>query len=241
MIAYPPLDTLKPVADGIYIVDSLLPGVVGKIFAARMTVIRLGDGTLLLHSPTRFQDILNQELNGIGQIRHLVAPDPAHWMFLPQWQDRYPTATTWAAPGLRSRSKPRKRGVRLDYDLGSAAPAEWGEDIELVMIPGGFGFHEAAVFHHPSRTLVLTDLVQNLEPGKLARPLRPLPRLLGIAPPMGGTPLHLRWVINLRRNEASAATHRLLDLEPERVLFAHGLWFRDNGTTALRSALRWLL
>lgn len=48
---YPPLDTPKPVAPGVFIVDSLLPGLVGRIVPARMTVIRLPDGGLLLHSP----------------------------------------------------------------------------------------------------------------------------------------------------------------------------------------------
>ncbi len=63
---YPPLDTPKPVAQDVFIVDSLLQGLVGRIMPARMTVIRLPDGGLLLHSPTRFSLALKQKLEALG-------------------------------------------------------------------------------------------------------------------------------------------------------------------------------
>jgi hypothetical protein len=66
-VAYPPLDTPKPIADGIFIVDSTLPGLLGKVLPVRMTVIRLPDGTLLLHSPTRLTEALRQALLRLGR------------------------------------------------------------------------------------------------------------------------------------------------------------------------------
>jgi hypothetical protein len=240
-LPYPPLDTPKPIADGVYIVDSELPGLRGTIFPARMTIIRLPSGDLILYSPTRFTDGLHRELDRLGEVRHLVAPSTAHWMFVGQWQTRYPQATTWAAPGLRDRSGPRRQRLRLDCDLPSEAPPEWAEDIVLVTIAGALGYREAALFHRPSRTLTLTDLVQNLEPSHLPLAARLVPRLLGIAAPHGGTPLHLRALIYPRRAHVLKAAQRLLVLEPERVIFAHGTWFREHGAEALRRALGWLV
>ena len=49
-VGYPPLDTLKHVAEDIFIVDSLLPGALGHLLPVRMTVVRLHGGDLLLHS-----------------------------------------------------------------------------------------------------------------------------------------------------------------------------------------------
>lgn len=240
-MTYPPLDTLKAVAADIFIVDSALPGLLGKVLPARMTVIRLADGSLLLHSPVRFAVQLKTELQAIGQIAHLVAPNIAHWIFLRDWQQACPGAATWAAPGLRERRQVKRSGVQLDHDLGETAPAVWGDTVKLVMVRGGFGFHEAALFHQPSRTLVLTDLVANLELPKLPKMARPIVRLLGMAAPTGMPPLYLRAVIKLRKQAAVRAASRLLDLCPDRVIFAHGRWFETDATASLRQSLRWLL
>ncbi len=238
---YPPLDTPKPVADNLFIVDSLLSGLLGTVLPARMTVIRLPDGELLLHSPTRFSPQLKRQLEALGRIRHLVAPNVVHWTFLRGWQNACPEAVTWAAAGLRERSQPRRSGVRLEHDLPEQAPAAWGGVIGLETVRGGLGFREVALFHRPTRTLVLTDLVLNLEAGKLPAPLRPVARAFGSVAPDGMPPPYVRAVIRLRRDEAARAAARLLALQPERVVFAHGRWFETDGAAALRRSLRWLL
>lgn len=97
------------------------------------------------------------------------------------------------------------------------------------------------MFHIPTRTLVLTDMVLNLEAAKLPLLLRPLIRLAGMTAPDGMPPPYLRVVVRLRRREAALAAARLLGLQPERVIFAHGSWFKQDGTAALRRSLRWLL
>ena len=240
-VAYPPLDTPKPVADGVFVVDSLLPNPIGAVAGVRMTVIRLPDGGLLLHSPTRFGQALRAELEAIGPIRHLVAPNFAHWTFLKGWQDAVPGTTSWAAPGLRDRAPVRRSGLRLDHDLGDTAPAEWGGAIGMVPVPGGAGFREMALFHAPTRTLVLTDLVINLEAPKVPAAFLPVAWLFGVLAPDGMPPPYLRAVVRWRHAEAAAAAARLVALAPERVVFAHGRWFRRNGTEHLRRSLRWLL
>lgn len=238
---YPPLDLPKRVAEDVVVVDSLLPGPLGTELPVRMTVLRLPDGALLLHSPTRYSPALAEALAALGPIRHFVAPNIAHWTFLRDWQRAFPEATTWAAPGLRQRGQVRRSGLRLDHDLGTIPPAAWGGVIGLVTVPGGFGFHEVALFHAPSRTLILTDLVLNLEAARLPALLRPLARLFGSTAPDGMPPPYLRAVIRLRRRAAMHAAEQLLALLPERVIFAHGQWFARDGAAALRHSLRWLL
>ncbi len=238
---YPPLDTPKPVAEDVFIVDSVLPGLLGAVLPARMTVIRLPDGDLLLHSPTQFSLTLKRQLETLGRIRHLVAPNIAHWMFLKGWQESCPDAITWAAPGLRARSQVRRSGVRLEHDLPEQAPSAWSEAIELVAVPGGLGFREVTLFHRPTRTLVLTDLVLNLEAEKLPAAMRLVARAFGCVAPDGMPPPYLRTVIKLRRRDAASAARSLLALQPERVVFAHGRWFESDGVAALRRSLRWLL
>jgi len=241
LATYPPLDTLKPVTDDVWIVDSGPVRVMGMPLPVRMTAIRLGNGDLWLHSPTRYDESLRAELERHGRIRHLLVPNMAHWMFVRDWQERCPDAVTWAAPGVRERGSVKKSGLRIDRDLGDAAPAEWSDVMEHVVVPGGAGFREIDVFHRPSRTLVLTDLVVNLEPAKLPLPMRFLARLSGVLAPNGKPPIYLRLVIRLRRRAATDAASRLLALAPERVIFSHGRWFDRDGAAALRRSLTWLL
>jgi hypothetical protein len=240
-MTYPPLDMLKPLADGVYIVDSELPGWIGRFLPIRMTVIRLPDGSLLLHSPTRLAETLRQALLRIGPVSHLVAPNLAHWTLLWSWQEEFPQATTWAAPGLRARRQVRKSGIRLDYDLPREAPPAWGDAIELIMVEGGFGFHEAVLFHRPSRTLVLTDLVVNLELEKMPAWARPVARLFRSTAPDSMPPTYLRFVVRMRRQAAAGAVTRMLALGADRAVFAHGTIFEGDVTSRLRHSFRWLL
>jgi hypothetical protein len=60
----------------------------------RMTIIRLSSGALWLHSPTRLAPGLGTEINVLGAVGHLVAPNSARWMHLEAWQRAHPNATT---------------------------------------------------------------------------------------------------------------------------------------------------
>lgn len=235
-MAYPPLDVPKPVATDFWIVDS----VIGPRAPVRMSVVRLGNGDLLLHSPTRYEPSLHHALEQLGRIRHLVAPNIAHWTFIKGWQDAVPGTQVWAAPGLRERGQVRRSGLRIDHVLGDRAPPDWADEIEQAVVPGAAGFSEVAMFHRPSRTLLLTDLVQNLEPSKLPWVLRGFAWLFGMLAPTGRAPAHLRAIVHMRGREAAAAARRMIGWQPERVLLTHGRPFDPDGAAKLRRSLAWL-
>jgi hypothetical protein len=239
-ITYPPIDHLKPVAENVWLVDSGPMTTLGLSMPVRMTVIRLASGDLLLHSPTQFSFPLKAELDALGPIRHLVAPNIAHWTFIETWQSHCPEAETWAAPGLKERGAVARSRLRIDHVLSEQAPPAWAGEIAQVVVPGAANFHEVAFFHQASRTLVLTDLIVNLEPKKLPPHMAVGARLIGSAAPGGKAPIYLRLVIAAQRQAASRAAQQLLAFAPERVIFAHGDWFETTGTERLREALHWL-
>lgn len=236
--AYQPVDTPKPLADDVWVVDS---GPLHGILPLRMTVIRLPDGGLLLHSPTQVTPALQHALDELGPVRALVAPNLVHWMYLPAWQRAYPQAQTWAVPGLRDRAQVKQAGVVIDHDLSGTTPLAWGDAIALLSVPGTLGFTEFALFHQPSRTLVLTDLVLNLEPDRLPPLIRPLARLLGITAPIGRAPPYVQAPYRWRGRAARDAARRLVQLRPDRVVFAHGRIFEDDAANKLATSLGWLL
>lgn len=231
---YHPLDTPKPFGPDLWLVD----GAFGPGVPVRMTVARLPGGDLLLHSPTRLTSGLREALAALGPIKHLVAPNSVHWTFVKAWQDAIPDATVWAAPGLRERGQVKRSGLRIDTVMSDTPPAAWGGAFEQQVIPGGAGFREVAMLHRPSRTLLMTDLVQNFEPSKLPWALRPLARLLGNTTGQSRAPAHLRAVV--RFGDGAAAARRVVGWEPERIVVTHGRPIVANAAERLRQSLAWL-
>jgi hypothetical protein len=239
LAAYAPLDVLKPLAEDVWIVDAAPIEAMGLVLPVRMTVIRLDDGTLLLHSPTHFTPALAGELEGLGRVAHLIAPNVAHWTFLADWQRAYPHAITWGAPGLRTRGQVRRSEVRIDEDLGDTAPIAWSGLVDQGIVRGLGRFSEVYFFHKRSRTLVLVDMIENLDPAKLP----PFTRLFSRAARAtdATTALYLRPVLRGGGSEARRIIRGMIDLQPERVIFAHGQFFDTDGAARLARAFRWLI
>lgn len=238
-ITYPPLDELKPLGQDLWIVDSGPLSAMGMKLPVRMTVLRLSDGSVLLHSPTRYTPELARAIEAIGPVRHLLAPTIAHSSFLAEWQLACPAAKVWAVPGLRDRAQVRQSGVRIDADLEDKAAAEWADVIEQGLVHGAGGFCEAWFFHRQSRTLLLADLIENLEPGKLP----PLTSLLmrASAATRATTGLHVRAVLLLKKAEAQRSVRRMIATDPQRVIFSHGEFYIEHASNHLKRGFAWLV
>ncbi len=243
-VTYPPLNTCKPVADGVWIVDG--PAIRFGMpwpklpFPTRMTVIRLGSGDLFVHSPTPLTPALRAEIEKAGSVRFLIAPNRFHYWWLPDWKQAFPEAEAYLGPRVREQAK-----SRIDFDarrLEAASGYPWDDEIATLSIPGK-SVSEVVFFHRPSRTLVLTDLIVNFEPGKASWLfLRMLSWVGGIAPPHGGISRDLRAnYTRHHKGELRAAAETMLEWNPERIVFAHGRWFPDHGADELRRAFAWLL
>lgn len=237
-VGYPLLDTVKHIADDLWIADSTIAAS-GLALPIRMTIVKLSGGGLLLHSPTRFTAELADEIEALGPVEHLIAPTFAHWMHLADWKRAFPNAKTWGVPGLRDRAQVRNAGTPIDLDLEDEAPSEWQEDLEQLLVRGGGGFVEAVFLHRASRTLLLADLIENLEAAKLP----PVTRLLAqvFLGTRATTALHVRAAVMLGGDVAKAAVRSLISWEPERVILAHGESFDSDAAQRLRKASAWLV
>jgi hypothetical protein len=239
MTAYPPLDVLKPIDDAIWIVDSGPLHVAGMIpLPVRMTVIRLQDGGILLHSPTRYDAALHKSLKEIGSIRHIIAPNSAHWTFVKEWMTYSPTALAWAAPGLRQRRQVRKANILWHDDLGSSSGALWAPEIEQTEVAGIGGFREVCFFHRSSGSLIVTDIIQHLETRKMSPFMRLFATLVGARK---RAPIYLRAIVKLKGEPARIAARRMMELEPKRIILSHGAVIDRDVPAKLREALDWLL
>jgi hypothetical protein len=161
-------------------------------------------------------------------------------MFLKNWQSAVPDALTFGAPGLAGRSQVRTAGVRINRELDDGTPTEWAEDLAAVLMSAPF-FCEVAIFDKRSRTLILTDIVQNRDPRIFPRPVQPLAHLLGITKPGGRAPVYLHLLLQLGGRSVQSAARRLVAFSPQKVIFAHGEWFENQATERLRRSLHWIL
>lgn len=239
---YTPINTLKPVTDDVWIVDG--PEIrmnylgIGVPFTTRMTVVRLPDGGLWLHSPTPVDEDLVGALAVLGAPHYLIAPNRLHTRWIGDWKARFPEAIACAAPDARKRAS--LRFGAFDAELG-APPAKWSPLIEQVPVAGDF-MTEVVFFHCPSRALIITDLIQNLEPDRIGCwHWRLLMKLDGVIAPDGQTPYDLRVTFRRHRAGVGAAVARMIAWQPERVLLAHGRCYRGNAEAELRRAFRWAL
>ena len=54
-------------------------------------------------------------------------------------------------------------------------------------------------------------------------------------------PRDLRLTCKKPKRELKSVVKTMIGWNPERVIFAHGHWYRANGNGELQRALRWLL
>lgn len=138
----------------------------GLTLQTRMTVIALGEG-LLLHSPSPapLSPGARKELEALGAPRYLLAPNEIHNVGLRAFQEAYPGAHTTGCVGHPKRVK----NVRFDALLDASSAARdvpWTRSGELAfhVIGGNRLLHEIALYHLPSRTLILTDAIEFIDP-----------------------------------------------------------------------------
>ena len=238
---YEPLNTLKPVAEDIWIVDGPAIRFYGMPFSTRATVVRLKSGDVWVHSPTHMTEGLRAEVAALGPVAHVVAPNWIHYAYVQSWQAAFPGVTAWAAPGVAERAAKKAMVIAFDHELGDAAEADWAGEIDQMIVRGSKVHREAVFFHRASRTLILTDLIENFEARKLPWWMRMLARMAGIVDPGGGMPRDMRATFAGHHPQLRAAVERMIGWGPERVILAHGRWYERDGAAELRRAFGWVL
>lgn len=188
---------------------------------SRMTVVRLGDGSLWLHSPIGDPDRLGPRLDALGEVRHLLAPNALHHLGLRRYREAWPGAAVYATSGVDSRS-----GQRVDHVLSAPpgvdpTPEAWRNDLELCVLSGNLLFEEALVWHRPSRTLIVTDFVEKIDTSCTSEwALRILPCFglrRGVPTP---APEHRYFAVDPA--PLAEARERVLGWDFDRMIIAHG-------------------
>lgn len=202
----------------------------GLRFGARMTVVRLADGGLLVHSPVPLTEARREAVAALGPVRFVVAPNLFHHLYAADWARAFPEARLLVAEGLeKKRADLPEHGV-----LDGSDP--WGDALVGVKLEGQPAVNETAFWHPASGTLITCDLVANLPPtdhlwtrvyawmtGLDQRPAVNAAMRLGVRD----------------RAAARKSVDRMLELHPRRILMSHGEVLETDAEAGLRRAWAW--
>ena len=241
---YEPLFQLKPIAEDIWIVDGPaieMPFGLAKVpFSTRMTVVRLANGKLWCHSPIEPEQALLDSLDQLGEVAYLIGPNKLHYAYLQAWKVLYPQAQVWLAPGIDQRARAQKMPLSQGQELTDQAPSAWSAELEQDLFKGSRFMQEAVFFHKASKTLILTDMIENIETHRMKTHQRLLFKLGDNAYPNGKTPRDLRLTFVGKKKAARTSFETLKNWKPEKIILAHGQCFLKNGQEELKRAFQWV-
>lgn len=236
---YDPLNVPKPFADAVWVIDGpeirMDLGPFRIPFPTRATLVRLGDGSLLVHSPTAPEEELFLAIDALGPVRHIVAPNTLHYWFMRDWLERYPKAASYAVPGLEEGAK---RPFRIDHVLEMDAQFDWQADVDWLLVPGTT-ITEAVFFVRSSGVLILTDLIENFEPIRVKNRLQRWAIQLFRA--NGSLPYDARATFLPKMGEVRRQVGKMLEWPVEQVTMTHGKPYTQNAPAELRRAFRWAM
>ncbi len=205
----------------------------GLDLGIRMTVVRLRDGGLWLHSAVPLTDEHQRELEALGPVRFIVAPSKFHHLFAGAAKQRFPAARLLGAPGLAEK---RKR-LALDGVLGAAPDPGYAADLDQRVVGGMPMMNEVAFLHRASGTLIVTDCLFYV----------PHPRtwVTWLYMKLSGKVGELcqtRVFCALIRDRAAfrAAMVQLSQWDFDRVILSHGEAIETDGKAAFLRAIAWL-
>lgn len=221
VLPHRPIEKLEP---NLWRVEGDLPGGNG---ARVMTLVRYGDGRLLIHSAIALEEELMKEIEAFGRPEVLVVPNSFHRLDSKIYKDRYPGLRVFAPAG-----GVKKVGQVVGVD-GSYADAPKDEGVRLSHLDG-VKDHEGVieVVSPGGTTLVLNDVVNNLPAagGMMGFMLSPTGRVC--------VPRIFRWFFVKDRPKFFACIERLAATPNlKRVIVSHGRPIADAPADALRSAL----
>jgi len=222
---------LQNIADDLWVVSRRLR-FWGLETGTRMSIVRLTDGGLFVHSPVALDDEMRSEVDALGPVRAIVAPSRMHHLYVSDWLERYPSAISCCCPTLD-----RKRAdIRWTRVLGDDPEPEWRGEIDQVFFGARSLENEVIFCHRKSHTLICSDAVFNL-----ATHASLLTRTVAIA--MGGRAPGATWLERILIRDRRAARQqidRMLAWDFDRIVLGHGDIIETGGRDVLRDAYAWL-
>lgn len=207
---------------------------IGPGASSRMTIVRLIEGGLWIHSPTNLTGELHAQVKALGRVDAIVAPNNGHHMFIEQWTDAFPGAGLYVARGV-----PAKHPSLTDFELIEDVGSElWSQDFKIAVMSGVPLSDECVFLHRPSRSLIVADAVQNWPPpNTLAGKLFFAPMgWRGICPP---PPTKFDFIVH-DRDALLKSLDEVRGWSFDRIILSHGDIIEDEASSVFEAVYQQL-
>lgn len=104
----------------------------GLPYSTRMTVVRLSNGDLWVHSPIKLSESIKDQIEALGCVKYLIAPNHLHHLFLPEWISAYPEVQVFGTDEVIK----KRSDITFDGSLNSQQSWAWEDDIEQELFSG---------------------------------------------------------------------------------------------------------
>lgn len=220
---------LSTFADGVWLTDSPV-SIVGMKLSSTMTVVELPGSELLLYSPVALTPERRAEIDALGAVTHLYAPNTFHQKWIGDWAAAYPQAKIHAPSALRPK-------LRVDRAHDREPLGELGRTFDEVHVEGCL-LEESVLVHRATGTLVVADLVHNI-----GRPQQWWAKVYTNA--MGfydrvALSRVIRWTAFRDPTAARRSIDSLVELPFDRLVVGHGTPLSSGAHDALIHAYDWL-
>jgi len=224
---------LNQIADNLWELDRPLK-VMGLQLGHRMTVARLRDGGLWIHSPVEHSDELGAALKKLGPVRHLIAPSCYHDLYWPEWFAHFPEACFYCAPG----TKEQNPNLPFRHVLTTETRETWEDELPKGLVAGMPRINEFVFLHRASRTLIVADLVFNLDVNRQNAIGQLLLKINGIYGRGGCSRIFRHYIKD--RAAFRTSVDQLLTWDFDRLIPGHGGVVHTDGKPVLQAAMDWL-
>ncbi len=156
----------------------------GVEIGRNVTIIRLGNGKLAIHSTAPFTAADVAAIQSLGEPGWMLDVTAVHDSFAEEGRRAFPSFR-YLVPNRFPKA------TALNSEPLDPAPAEWAGELDVLRIEGMPRIQEHAVFHAASRTLIVGDLLFNFGPDAsgwtkfFARYVMRLKELVGMSPFFG--------------------------------------------------------
>lgn len=221
---------LEPFADDVWI-DARSAAFFGVECGSRMTIARMADGGLFVHSPVGLDPATRAAVDALGPVRAVVAPSLFHHLHVASWMKAYPDAIFGACPGLEW----KRPDLAFTCVVADEPHPVWRGQLAQVYFSSRRE-NEVVFFHDRSRTLICADALLNLS--TIASPgTRLVARAMGNTRPGFGWPERL--MVRDRR-VARRQVERILEWDTDKLVLSHGTPVEGAGRDVFRCAYAWL-
>ncbi len=231
---------LRAIAPDLWVAEQPLK-YFGLEVGTRMTVIRLNQDRLVIIAPIQLQDEMIEQLNQLGNVSDIVAPNLYHYLFLNQCKQKYPDAAVWATSGLREKCPDLLIDKILsDHAIQSFNGLEAAEiaGFNTLDIKGYAPLNEWVFFHAKSCTLIITDLAFHFD-RQSSRSAQLISKVWGGYQQL--RPSLLEKIATRDKEQVRQSLQPIFAWDFERVIMAHGSIIEQDGKRQFQLGYEWFL